>query len=140
MNITCPACFATNRVSESRLVDKPNCGRCKKALFKKSPRPMDDASAVHYFKHNDLPLIVDFWADWCGPCKQMSIEFGKATALLEPQFRLVKVDVDKSKMLAQQFNIRSIPTLVLVKKGTEIARHVGAMSSTELVQWVNSSL
>lgn len=138
LEITCPNCFRANRVPKARLDDKPKCGHCKKHLFNQNPAVMDDDSAKHYFRHTDIPLVVDFWAEWCGPCQQMTIEFTKAAKSLEPHFRLVKVNVDQSQALAQRYGVRSIPTLMIFAKGKEIDRHIGAMSSAQLETWVNA--
>lgn len=133
--ITCPHCHGKSRVPAERLTDGGKCGHCKNALF--VARPVE-LSASNFDKHvqADLPLVVDFWAPWCGPCKQFAPVFEKAAAQLEPQVRLAKVNTEAEPALAQRFNIRSIPTLIVFRQGKEVERFSGAIPSNALVQWV----
>ena len=136
MNISCPHCNVTNRIPEERLEDKPNCGKCKQAIF--SGKPVD-LTAANYSKQvlqNDLPVLVDCWASWCGPCQQFAPVFDQAAKTFEPRLRLVKLDTEAEQNIAAQLQIRSIPTLILFKNGKEAARMSGAMPLGQLQQWL----
>ncbi|MBN3561969.1 thioredoxin TrxC [Aliamphritea spongicola] len=136
MNISCPHCNVTNRIPEERLEDKPNCGKCKQPIF--SGKPVD-LTAANYSKQvlqNDLPVLVDCWASWCGPCQQFAPIFDQAAKTFEPRLRLVKLDTEAEQNIAAQLQIRSIPTLILFKNGKEAARMSGAMPLGQLQQWL----
>jgi thioredoxin 2 len=138
LHIVCPHCDAVNRVAGERLADQPVCGKCSKVLFTGAPL---DANSARFDKHiarNDIPVLVDFWAAWCGPCKMMAPAYQQAAGRLEPRVRLLKVDTEASQDLAAKFNIRSIPTLALFQGGKEIARQAGAMDAGNIVAWVGS--
>ncbi len=137
--VACPHCHARNRVPGSRLPDDPDCGRCHRALFTHAPVALDAASFDAHAS-SDLPLLVDFWAPWCGPCMTMAPAFAEAAIALEPQVRLAKVDTEAQPALAARFNIRSIPTLVLLQQGRELARQSGAMNTAAIVRWARSQL
>jgi thioredoxin 2 len=140
LHIVCPHCDAVNRVSAARLGDKPTCGKCGKALFVGQPL---DVSSERFTKHtsrSDIPVLVDFWAAWCGPCKMMAPAYQQAAQRLEPQMRLLKVDTEASQDLSARFGIRSIPTLALFAGGREIARQAGAMDAGSIVAWANQAL
>ncbi|NNK34000.1 MAG: thioredoxin TrxC [Xanthomonadales bacterium] len=138
--IVCPACHAVNRVPEGRLGEAPKCGKCRAALFDGRPLALTTASFQRHAERSDLPLVVDFWADWCGPCKMMAPAFEQAARQLSPAVRAAKVDTEAEPALAAQFGIRSIPTLILLQNGRELARQPGAMGARDIVRWVNHHL
>jgi len=140
MQVICPHCRAVNRVPVERLMEKPSCGRCHAALFSGMPVSLDDAGFERHLASSDLPLLVDFWAPWCGPCRTMAPQFEKAAAILEPHARLAKVDTEAQPALGQRHDIRSIPTLVLFERGKEIARISGAQQAGDIVKWTRQHL
>ena len=137
MHLVCPACAATNRVPEAKLHDGPVCGKCGTALMDPKPVALDDATLPKFVAGTELPVLVDFWAEWCGPCRTMAPHFASAAQQL-PGVRFAKVDSDASPRASAAYAIRSIPTLILFAKGAEVARLSGAMPSGQLIAWVRS--
>ena len=140
LHLVCPHCDAVNRIPSARLNDSPNCGKCHQHLFNGQPKASTAAGLQRQVGRSDLPLLVDFWAPWCGPCKMMAPAFEQAARELEPQFRLLKVNTEEEQTLGAQMGIRSIPTLVLFQNGREIARQPGAMGAADIVRWARSHL
>ena len=140
IHIVCPHCEAVNRVPTQRLALKPNCGSCKTALFNGTALNLTRQQFQRHVARNDVPLLVDFWAPWCGPCKMMAPQFEQAAKNLEPGVRLAKVNTEQEQQLGAQLNIRSIPTLVLFKGGKEVARQSGAMGAADIERWLKSKL
>lgn len=138
LHIVCPHCHSTNRVPAAKLSAGGKCGKCGEALFSGTPVNLQQNSFQRHISNSDLPILVDFWAPWCGPCKMMAPVFEQAAAQLEPDMRLAKVNTEQEQMLAQQYQIRSIPTLAIFKNGKEMKRMAGAMDLSGLLQWARS--
>lgn len=134
MQLVCPACGAKNRFPTERLADGPVCGKCGADIAAAAPFALDDASLPGYLEGTDAPVLVDYWATWCGPCRQMAPQFAAAAAQL-PGVRFAKVDTDASRAAAARAGIRSIPTMVLYRGGKEIARQSGTMPASAIVAW-----
>src|SRR5689334_24818987 len=144
LHIVCPHCDTINRVPRARLgssgADGGRCGQCHEPLFDGHRVALDTARFERHLAKSGVPLLIDFWAPWCGPCRMMAPEFEHAAALLEPSVRLVKVNVDEEPALAARFRVQSIPTLALAFEGRELARAAGARSAAQLVDWTRAAL
>ena len=139
MILVCPSCGANNRVPEEKLHAQPSCGQCHQLLLPLAPIELNEENFSQFIAHSDLPVLIDLWAEWCGPCKMMAPHFAQVAAQ-NAQVIFAKIDTEKSPRLSSAFNVRSIPTLVLMNKTHEIARISGALRSTELQQWLDQQL
>jgi len=137
-HIVCPSCDAVNRVLSAKAADRPSCGKCKGPLFPDGPVILDERNFDKQITRNDIPVVVDFWAPWCAPCRMMAPDFERAAVDLEPGVRLAKLDTEQAQAIAARFNIRSIPTLVVFRNGHEFARQSGAMQYAQLMDWVRA--
>ncbi len=140
IQIVCAACGAVNRIPADKPAEQAKCGRCGAKLFSGQPVALTDALFPKFVAKTSIPVVVDFWAEWCGPCKMMAPEFAKAAKELEPKAKLVKVDTERNQMTAAQFGIRSIPTLMIFKDGKVVAQQAGAMPASAIVEWVKAHL
>jgi thioredoxin 2 len=138
MRILCPRCHTINRVPVARLADGPKCGQCHEPLFTGHPIALTASDFDVHATRNDIPLVVDFWAPWCGPCRMMAPVFEKAAKALEPLARLGKVNTEDEPTLAARFGIASIPTMIIFCNGREVARQPGALDLQDIVRWVRS--
>lgn len=135
--LICPSCGAKNRVPATRLQQGPQCGKCKTALLPATPLALDGPRLDRLLAHETLPLVVDFWAPWCGPCKMMAPVFEAAAGELQGRLRLAKLDTEAHPQAAARFDIRSIPTLIVFSGGKELARQSGALPAGQLRQWLS---
>jgi len=141
LHIVCPHCHTTNRVRAVDLLNAPDCGQCHKALFDSHPLALDANSFDKHIGRSHVPVLVDFWAPWCGPCRMMAPAYEQAAGLLEPQVRVAKLNTEEAQAIAARFNIRSIPTLALFVGGKEVARQAGAFrTAQDIADWTRSHL
>jgi thioredoxin 2 len=140
LNVACPHCHTANRVPAHRLGDAPKCGTCSRPLFAGHPVELAEVDFERHVARCDLPIVVDFWAPWCGPCRAMAPVFERAARELEPQVRLVKLNTDEARGVAAKFDIRGIPTFAILEQGREVARFSGAMGLTRFVEWVRANI
>jgi thioredoxin 2 len=138
-HIVCPACGAINRIPAEKAGANPNCGKCHRPLFNAHPIELNSGNFHKHISRNDIPVVVDFWAVWCGPCKMMAPAFEQAAAQLEPHVRLAKLDTEQAQSISAQHGIRNIPTMIAFKGGREIARQSGAMGAADIVRWVRAN-
>ncbi len=140
LHVVCPHCHKTNRVAEADLSAAPSCGSCHQPLFTGQPVQLDAESFAKHVGRSHLPVVVDFWAPWCGPCRMMAPAFAQAAQQLEPNVRFAKLDTEAYPHVAAPYGIRSIPTMIIFEDGNEVARISGAMPASEIVRWVREQV
>ena len=138
LHVVCPHCNTVNRVARDRLEDGAKCGQCKRALFSGHPVELTQTNFERHVTAGDIPVVVDFWAPWCGPCRMMAPAYEQAAARLEPRVRLAKLDTEAEPGIATRFGIRGIPTLIAFAGGREITRQSGALDLANLLGWIES--
>ena len=139
LHLVCPHCHATNRVPSQRLNESPNCGQCHQNLLTGQPLELNVDHAETHISRNEIPVVVDFWAPWCGPCQMMGPAFAQAATAM-PHVRFAKINTQTETTLGQRFNIRSIPTLILFIGGREVQRQAGAMDAASIQRWIANGL
>lgn len=138
--IICQNCFTTNRFAKDKLSDKPKCGKCGNFLFQGKPVKLNDSSFLKFVQKTTIPVVVDFWAEWCGPCKMMAPVFEKAASNMEPQVIFAKLNTEEAPVTAVEYGIRSIPTIAILENGKVINQIAGAMSLQDLTAWIKQSI
>ncbi len=139
-HVVCPACGAINRIPADRSPAAAHCGTCKAALFTGEPVAADTAAFDRHGGKGDIPVLVDVWAPWCGPCRAMAPEFARAAQMLEPEVRLLKVNADEEPAIGARYGIRSIPTMLLLRKGQLVAQTAGAMDANRIAAWARAHI
>lgn len=139
VHLVCANCGAVNRVPASRLSDNPSCGKCRNKVMTGKPVELNAGTFDRFIQRNDIPVVVDFWADWCGPCKVMAPAFAETAGRMQGQVRFAKLDTEAAQSIAAKYGIRSIPTVILFQSGKEKARQAGAMGAADIERWVRSS-
>lgn len=140
VKIVCPKCCVTNKLPTARISESPKCGKCKVPLFNGKPMSINGQNVTSVIGHNDIPVIVDCWAAWCGPCKQFAPIFDKVAKQMEPRLRFAKLDTERNQQIAARWRIQSIPSLLIFKQGKEVARISGALPAGQLVSWIERNL
>jgi len=140
MQLVCPHCSALNRIPDTRLPTQAKCGKCHQPLFTAQALPVSQTMFERMLQKSDIPLVVDSWASWCGPCKMMAPIFEQTAQQIEPRARLLKVDTEAEQALAARYQIRSIPTLMVFSAGKEKARVSGALDQSSLLAWINQNI
>jgi thioredoxin 2 len=135
LTLVCQNCLSVNRVPVNRISDRPICGKCQQALLPGTPVELTDRSFNKFIARTAAPVLVDFWASWCGPCRMMAPSYAEAAAELSPQFILAKLDTEAAPQTASRFSLSGIPTIILFRDGQEVARQSGAMNTPQIVQW-----
>lgn len=138
-HFVCPHCDAVNRAPAGKPAAEARCGVCHQPMFTGHPTPVSEASFAKHIARNDVPVVVDFWADWCGPCKMMAPVYERVTAEVEPRMRFLKVDTEAERLLAARYGIRSIPTLMVFHKGAVVAQRAGASDGRSLRAWLDQN-
>ena len=138
--IVCQNCHTINRFAKDKLSDKPKCGKCGKPLFQGKPVKLNDNSFLQFVQRTTIPVVVDFWAEWCGPCKMMGPVFEEAASNMEPQVIFAKLNTEEAQLTAREYGIRSIPTIAILENGKVINQIAGAMSIQDLTTWIKKSI
>lgn len=138
LHIVCPDCVAVNRIPADKLAAGPKCGKCHQALFNQHPVELNSANFQQHISRNDIPVVIDFWAPWCGPCKMMAPAFEEAAAQLSPNVRLAKLNTEVEQAIGTNLGIRSIPTMIVFRNGREVVRQAGAMGAADIVRWIRA--